>query len=63
MGAEVSTRGTYPRLLQEATTAWGPGEPRLNRLVFIGRGLRQEELRESFAKLVRQPAQQRRPSN
>lgn len=41
-------------LLQMGSTAtgsgkpWGPGEPRINRLCFIGRNLDRKELEESF---------------
>lgn len=37
---------------KETTTDWGEGEARVNRLVFIGRGLNEKDLRDSFARLL-----------
>ena len=34
----------------EFTTEWGEGEERFNRLIFIGRNLDREMLREGFAR-------------
>ena len=36
----------------QATTPWDEGEQRTNRLVFIGRNLREDVLKETFTELA-----------
>ena len=37
---------------KDFTTPWAEGEPRLNRLIFIGRNLHARELERSFGALL-----------
>mmetsp|Transcript_14837 Transcript_14837/g.43973 ORF Transcript_14837/g.43973 Transcript_14837/m.43973 type:complete len:411 (+) Transcript_14837:137-1369(+) len=61
MKGVISLKGEDQRCIVQAvyetydlqlTTPWEPGEERRNSLVFIGRNLRDDSLRESLAKLV-----------